>query len=115
MLTLDRLCEIALELPGTEPGTAWGQPVVKVGKTSLFFWNPKWQAPVFGMGFDERDFLIEVDPDTFFTTDHHRNYPCVLARPDKVDEAWVREQLKRIWFARAPKKLLKMYGSEISE
>lgn len=107
MLTNDRLCEIALELPGTERGTAWGQPVVKVGKTSLFFWNPTWQAPVFGMDFEERDFLIEADPDTFFTTDHHRNWPCVLARADKIDEDWVRERLKKLWLAKAPKKLQK--------
>ena len=107
MLTHDRLCEIALELPGTEPGTAWGQPVVKVGKSSLFYWNPTWDAPVFFVTFDERDFLIDVDPETFFTTDHHRNYACVLARPGKVDEDWVRQQLKRTWFTKAPKKLVK--------
>ena len=83
MLTAERLQDIALELPGTERGTAWGQPVVKVGRTSLYFWNPKW-GPVFGMDFDTRDFWIEADPETFFTTDHHRNYPCVLARPERV-------------------------------
>ncbi len=110
MLTNDRLCEIALELPGTERGSAWGQPVVKVGKTSLFFWNPTWRAPVFLMSFDERDFWIEADPETFYTTNHHRNSQCVLAHPDKVDEDWVRAQLKRSWMARAPKKLLKSLG-----
>lgn len=113
MLTHDRLCEIALELPGTEPGTAWGQAVVKVGKTSLFFWNPTWEAPVFFVAFDERDFLIDVDPETFFTTDHHRNHPCILARPDTVDEDWVRQQLKRTWFVKAPKKLIKEWADRV--
>jgi len=51
VLTAERLRDIALELPGTEAGTAWGQPVVKVGKKSLYFWNPKY-GPVFGMDFD---------------------------------------------------------------
>lgn len=104
---------MALELPGAEPGTAWGQAVVKIGKTSLFFWNPTWNAPVFGVDFDTRDFLIEADPETFFTTDHHRNYPCVLARVETVDPEWVREQLKRSWQAKAPKKLQKQYDNAL--
>ena len=110
-LTAERLQEIALELPGTERGTAWGQPVVKVGKKSLYFWNPKW-GPVFGMDFDTRDFWIECDPETFFTTDHHRNYPCVLARPERVEEDWVRERLRESWLRLAPKKLLKAVGED---
>ncbi|MGZ6041750.1 MAG: MmcQ/YjbR family DNA-binding protein [Asticcacaulis sp.] len=106
MLTNDRICEMALELPGTERGTAWGQPVVKAGGKSLFFWNPK-HGPVFFVDFDQRDFWIEVDPDTFFTTDHHRGHPCVLARPERVPEDWVRERLKESWRDKAPAKLRK--------
>jgi hypothetical protein len=112
MLTNDRLCEMALELPATERGTAWGQPVVKVAKKSLFFWNPKY-GPVFGMDFETRDFWIEVDPDTFFTTDHHKGYPCVLARPERVPEDWVRERLKDSWRRNAPKKLQKEWDGRL--
>ena len=112
MLTNERLCQIALELPETERGTSWGQPVVKVGKKSLFFWNPKYGA-VFGMSFDDRDFWIEADPETFFTTDHHRNYPCVIARSERVPEDWVRQRLKESWLANAPKKLLKQYSESL--
>ena len=110
MLTADRMQDIALELPGTEAGTAWGQPVVKVGKASLYFWNPKY-GPVFSMSFDIRDFWIEADPDTFFTTDHHANYPCVIARPERVDEDWIRQRLRETWLAKAPKKLVKAHPS----
>lgn len=113
MLTLDRLCEIALELPGTESGTSFGAPVVKVGKKAMFYWNPKWNAPVFKMDFAERDFLLDIDPETFFTTDHHRGYPCILAHPDKVDEGWIRENLKRVWWKQAPKKLQKEWIDRI--
>lgn len=109
MLTREDLQAMALELPETEPGTAWGYPTVKVGKKALFFWNPKWDAPVFGMDFETRDFLIEADPDTFFTTDHHRNWPCVLARPDRVDEGWVRQRLREAWRRAAPKRLQKAH------
>ena len=109
MLSHERLCAMALELPATEPGTAWGQAVVKLAGKSLFFWSPKWNAPVFGMDFDTRDFLIEADPETFFTTDHHRRHPCVLARPEGLDEDWARAQLRRSWRAHAPKTLARQH------
>lgn len=28
--------------------------------------------------------MIEEDPETYYTTDHHRNYPWVLARLAKL-------------------------------
>jgi len=30
--------------------------------------------------FEQRDAMIAEDPETYFTTDHHRPYPWVLAR-----------------------------------
>lgn len=114
-LTLQALLELARELPGIEEGTAFGILSVKVGKKSLFYWNPTHDCPVFKVDFDERDFLIEADPETFFTTDHHRNWPCVLARSDRVDIGWVRENLKRVWRVQAPKKLLRAYEVSIKQ
>ncbi len=113
MLTLDRLCDIALELPGTQRGTSWGTPSVLVGKKALFHWHPKHQAIVFGMDFERRDLLIEADPETFFTTDHHRGWPCILARPNRLDEEWVRDFFRGAWRSMAPKKLLKEYGDQV--
>lgn len=69
---------------------------LKVGKTFLFYWNGDHGCPVFKLGFDERDFLIEVDPETFFTTDHRRNWPSVLG-------------------VQAPKKILKAYDPGINQ
>ncbi len=109
MLTQNTLIAMALELPGAEPGTAWSEAVAKVGGKALFYWNPQWQAAVFNLDFDTRDMLIEADPETFFTTDHHRNWPCVLARPETVDEGWVRLQLLRAWRRHAPKRLQKQH------
>ena len=47
----------------------------------ILYWNAQHDCPVFKVDFEERDFLIEADPETFFTTDHHRPWPMVLARP----------------------------------
>ncbi|MBW8882406.1 MAG: MmcQ/YjbR family DNA-binding protein [Asticcacaulis sp.] len=112
MITYETLRDIALGWPGVEEGVSWGTPTLKVGKKAMFYWNPDHDVPVFKVGYDERDFLLEADPESFFTTDHHRPWPVILARPDKVDVGWVRENLRRVWRAQCPKKLLKAHDAE---
>ena len=52
--------------------TSWDARSFKVNGKVILFWNPTHDCPVFKVPVEERDFLIEADPDTFFTTDHHR-------------------------------------------
>src|SRR5437588_9138081 len=56
---------------------------------------------------DERDMLLESDPEVFHITDHYRNYPAVLARRPLLEPARLRAMLERRWRAIAPKKLVK--------
>lgn len=55
---------------------------------------------------DEREMLMEVEPDIFFVTSHYKDYPIVLARLDKIDAKTLRGMLQRHWANNAPKKLL---------
>jgi hypothetical protein len=59
-----------------------------------------------GGSIDERDNLIEMDPKTYFITDHYRDYPAVLVRTARINETMVKKMLERRWRAIAPKKLL---------
>ena len=34
------------------------------------------------MEFGEREILVEGEPETFYFTEHYRNYPMVLVRDD---------------------------------
>lgn len=105
-----RAFALALDLPGITESVSWGQPTLKTFGKVWFYWNPTHNAPVFKLAsHDERDMLIEAAPEIYFTTDHHRPYPVVLARPDKVDPHWVRENLVRVWRAQAPKRALKAH------
>jgi hypothetical protein len=98
----------SLELEGITETVSWGQPTLKAFGKIWFFWNPTENAPVFKVSsFDERDMLIEADPQTFFTTDHHRPHELVLVRPARLDPLWVKENLLRVWKAQAPKRALK--------
>ncbi|SIR10657.1 hypothetical protein SAMN05880582_106199 [Rhizobium sp. RU20A] len=97
MLTLDDLRAMILVLPDTVETSVFGNPCFKVGDKAICFWNVGHDSPVFKVSFDERDMLIEAEPETFFTTPHHRPSPLVLARPQTVDPEWARATLERTW------------------
>ena len=48
--------------------------------------------------------MIAADPETYYTTDHHRNYPWVLARISKLHPDAVNDLLQVAWRAAAPRK-----------
>ena len=81
MVTFEDLRAMVLALPDTVETTSWDARSFKVNGKVILFWNPTHDCPVFKVPIEERDFLIEADPETFFTTDHHRPWPLVLARP----------------------------------
>jgi hypothetical protein len=51
--------------------------------------------------------LIDAAPDRFFTDDHYRGYPAVLARLAIVEEAELADLLAEAWRMTAPKRLVK--------
>jgi hypothetical protein len=67
------------------------------------------QTLVVKCGFDERDFRMQADPDTFFTTDHYRGYPTVLVRLANVQAADLQALLEHAWRQLAPKRLIAQY------
>ncbi|EHS48913.1 hypothetical protein PDO_3547 [Rhizobium sp. PDO1-076] len=112
MLTIDDLRRIILAFPETEETRSWGAVSFKVNNKAILFWNPTHDCPVFKVPFEERDHLIEMEPETFFTTDHHRPHALVLARPDSVDLEWVRANIARTWRAQAKKAAVKAFDAE---
>jgi hypothetical protein len=104
-----RALALSLKLPHVIETTSWGQPTLKAHGKLWAWWSPTENAPVFKVSFEERELLLEMEPDVFFVTDHYRPHPLVLARPDKVDPAWAKATLYKMWRAMAPKKALKAY------
>jgi hypothetical protein len=109
MVTYEDLRAMVLALPDTEETTSWDARSFKVNGKVILFWNPTHDCPVFKVPVEERDFLIEADPDTFFTTAHHRPWPLVLARPDRLDPGWARANVERVWRAQVRRRTLKAY------
>ena len=47
--------------------------------------------------FFERDVLLQMDPDSFYVTEHYENHPWVLARLSSVRRLDLRRLLQRAW------------------
>lgn len=100
---------LGLGLPGVEETTTWGEPALKAHGKLWVWWSPGEDAPVFKVPLEEREILVEAEPATFFFTHHYRNHPMVLVRPEKLDLAWAKANLLRVWRAQAPKRVLKAF------
>jgi hypothetical protein len=90
---------------------SWGQPCLKAHGKLWAWWSPTENAPVFKLPKEERDFLIEADPETFFITPHYRAHALILVRPERLDRDWARDALLRAWKQQAPKRLLKAWAA----
>lgn len=103
---LEGLRRIALGLPGVTEGTAYGTPAFRVAKRFLGRLREDGETLALKMDMDARDHLIEMEPETFFITDHYRGYPYVLIRLPRIDEPRLRLLFTEAWRAAAPRRLL---------
>ena len=107
-MTLDEMREIALSFPGATEGTSYGKPAFTVSKK--FFTRLRREDAslvLLEVSFDEREMLIEAEPQTFHFTAHYKDYPAVLARMASLHPGSFRNFLDRRWRKVAPKKLIK--------
>src|SRR5436190_13573781 len=98
ILTFETVLEIGMGFSGVESGTTFGWPCLKAnGK--LFTWMPVKKDVEPGtlalrIDFDQREALLEEAPDTYYLTDHYRNYPAVLIRLNRLDKESLRDLLR---------------------
>ncbi len=93
----------ALTLAGTELGTSYRAPAVKVnGKAFLY---PGREAGSFAVAspLAEKELLMETDPDTFWETAHYRGWPAVLVRYESCDRERIEAVIRRAWWDRLKK------------
>lgn len=97
-MTFEEAAAFALSLPGTEQGTSYGKPTVKVASNGRAFLFPSHEAKTsFGvaMDLDTIEMLKETDPDTFWQSPHYVGWEGVLIRYDSRDEERVRDVIER--------------------
>ncbi len=105
-LGLEAVRELALALPGVEEGTSYGTPAFRVASKLLARLREDGETLVLKTDFDARETLMGADPQTFFLTDHYRNYPMVLVRLAAIGREDLGGLLEEAWRQSASKRLL---------
>lgn len=109
-MTWDEVLAIALVFPGVEEGTSYGTPALKAnGKFLTRLRAEDGSVVLVGVTFDEREMLMEAEPQTFHLTPHYQNYPSVLARLASLDAGTLRNFLERRWREVSPRKVVKAW------
>src|SRR6185503_8154091 len=99
---------VALSFPEAHEKSSYGNPSIFIAKKFFTRLRKEDDSVVWIVdSIDERDHLMEMDPRTYFITDHYRDYPGVLVRIARIDEAMLKKMLERRWRKVAPKTLVK--------
>jgi hypothetical protein len=112
-MTRDEMRQIALSFPGCEEGMSYGRPSFKVnGKFFTRLRAEDNSVVLLEVPFDEREMLIEADPQTFHFTAHYKDYPSVLARLEHLHPGSFRAFLERRFRRIAKKKVVRDWEAE---
>lgn len=109
-MTWEEACAIARELPAVEPGSYHGYPALRVaGRLLMRLGDDPGDIELKGVGFDEREMLVESAPDIF----HAPKGPDrpFFARLATLDPPTLRGVLEARWRRIAPRTLLKARDS----
>lgn len=93
MATEDDVRELALALPETIEKSSYGTPGWRVRDKLFARIREEGVLVLWRDSIEEKEFLIEGEPDKFFTVPHYDGHPHVLLRLEAVDRAELGEQL----------------------
>lgn len=105
MVTYDVVRRLALKLlPNVQESTSYGTPALKVKGKLFVRLREEGDAIVLRMPFEQREGLMADDPETYYITDHYREYPYVLVQLAALDPDALPELLKIPYRAASPTK-----------
>jgi hypothetical protein len=90
----DIVRRIALTLPDVKESTSYGTAALKVKGKLFVRLKEDNETIVLRMEFDQREAMMAEDPETYFITDHYREYPWVLAKMDRLKSESLRDLLQ---------------------
>ena len=105
-VTFVEVTAAAVKLPEVELSKSYGTPALKVRGKLLARLKEDGETLVLRAEFVDRQILTQADPDTFFFTDHYRDYPLVLVRLAKLSPSALPDLLERAWRLVAPARLI---------
>lgn len=94
---------VGIALPGVEQGISYGKPALRFRERTLAATTaPDPGSFVLHVAVEEKDWLLERDPATFWQTEHYRDWPAILVRYGG-DADLVAMLLACAWWDRATK------------
>lgn len=93
----DDVRELALALADTVEKPSYGSPGFRVRDKLFARIREAGVLVIWCESLEEKDFLIEGDPEKFFTTSHYDGYLNVLVRLEAVDRSELAELLGESW------------------
>ena len=101
MVTEDDVRRLALSLENTTEKPSYGTPGFRVKDRLFARMKEEGVLVVYHEGEDEKEALIESEPDKFFTTSHYDGYPMVLVRLEAIDAQELLDLLEESWHLRS--------------
>ncbi|MFY9802473.1 MAG: MmcQ/YjbR family DNA-binding protein [Candidatus Acidiferrales bacterium] len=93
--TWETVRQISFPLDHVEESTSYGTPAFKVrGALFVRLHQDLDSTIVVRTDFEQRDELLAADPDTYYITDHYRNYEWVLVRLSRVQPEALQDLLR---------------------
>ena len=90
---------MALALEKIEEGTSYGTAAFKL--KGVLFWrlHQDMESLVVRTDLEQREQMMAADPETYYITDHYRNYPWILVRLARVHSDALRDLIRMAWQA----------------
>jgi hypothetical protein len=106
--TFETVRTVGLALPDVEATTKYdGSLVLKVGGSFMagLASHRSAEPETLGVrvGCEEREWLLEDAPETYYLTDYYRSHPVVLVRLSRIDQDALRDLLSVSWRLTLPK------------
>ncbi len=112
LVTFDKVREIALALPKVDEGTSYGTPAFRVSGKLFVRLHDDRESLVVRIDSDERSMRMKAEPETYYITDHYRDYPWILVRLASVNVDDLRDLLEDAWRLCASKRLVATYDTQ---
>ena len=102
-----RLCREA-ELPDVTIGTTFEAPALRARDKSFASLKAE-NCMVLNCGHEQKAFLLELAPDTYWVTEHFKHWPGLMVRLDTISDHELRGRLIEAWKQRMTKKQVAAY------
>jgi hypothetical protein len=103
---------VALSFPGMTEASSYGEPAFLLDGKFFSRFNEKEQGLVIPAAAPLRDALLAGRSSVYFTTDHYRNYPYVLARLERLPKRELASLYEEAFRAKAKRKRVAEYDAK---